>query len=193
MATLFSRLFENFDRLTAKDVSNGLIGGIVSPYSVPAKDSIGISIESLNTSKKIQNQIITVHKKCSDHIHMVSSPNIEGFKTLCARILTAIELNSLFSDDPILQNKLAEILAYSYISKNKDYLIYPDFNLAKTKAEAVYNTANKYGLTAFTPNDTNTIKTLLLSIFYKPESQKASDKDNKDKKDKKESQEETKV
>ena len=46
MTTLYSKLFETFSSLTAKDVINGVVGGVVSPYSVPAKDSIGISIES---------------------------------------------------------------------------------------------------------------------------------------------------
>jgi hypothetical protein len=99
---------------------------------------------------------------------MASSPNVEGFKTLCARLKTAIELNKLFSDDPVLQNKLAEILAYGYISKNSEYLIYPDFGVAKTKAQNVYQVVNKLGLTAFSPNDENLIKTLLLSVFYSP-------------------------
>lgn len=168
MTTLYKKLFETFSSLTAKDAVNGVIGGVVSPYSVPAKDSIGISIESLNDSKKIQSQIILVHKKCSEHIYMASSPNVEGFKTLCSRLKTAIELNKLFNDDPILQDKLAEILAYGYISKNSDYLIYQDFGTAKTKAQNVYQVVNKLGLTAFSPNDENLIKTLLLSVFYSP-------------------------
>ena len=176
MEPLFNKLFETFDNLTAKDASKGTIGGVISPYSVPAKDSLGISIDSLNTSKKIQNQIVMVHKKCSDHIAMASSPNVQGFKTLCARIKSAIELNKLFKDDPLLQQKLSEILAYSYISKNSEYLVYP-FNAAKVKAKAVYDTANKLGLVSFEPNDENTIKTILLSVFYKPEQDKEKSKD----------------
>jgi hypothetical protein len=168
MTNLFNKLFETFDSLSSSDAKEGVIGGIVSPYSIPAKDSLGISIESLNTSKAVQNQIVMVHKKCSDHINMASAPNITGFKTLCSRILSAIELNKVFKDNPLLPNKLSEILAYSYICKNKDYLIYPDFNAAKTKAKAVFDTANKLGLVSLSPNDENTIKTLLLSVFYSP-------------------------
>lgn len=178
MEPLFSKLFETFDNLTAKDASKGTIGGIISPYSVPAKDSLGISIDSLNDSKKIQNQIVMVHKKCNDHINMASAPNIQGFKTLCSRLKSAIELNKLFKEDPLLQQKLSEILAYSYICKNTDYLVYP-FDAAKLKAKAVYDTANKLGLVSFEPNDENTIKTILLSVFYKPETEKEKKKEDK--------------
>ena len=168
MTTLYSKLFEtNFDKLTAKDAANGVIGGIVTPYSVPAKDSIGISIDSLNNSSKIKDQVITVYKKVSDHIAMASAPNVVGFKTLCSRIKDAIELNKIFNEDSLLQEKLAEILTYSYISKNEDYFIYPEFKDAKSKALAVYETAKKFGLVAFDPSQENVIKTLLLAVFYK--------------------------
>jgi len=167
MATLYNKLFETFDTLSKSNVTNGSIDGVISPYSVPAKDSVGIAVDTLNDSDRIDSKISIVHKKCQYNIMMVSASDMEGFRTLCERLTDAFKLNKIFDNDPLIQTKLAEILAYSYISKNSTYLIYPDIFQAKTKALSVFNVAKKLGLNFLNSKVEDLLKKVLLTVFYK--------------------------
>ena len=176
MSTLFSKLFiESFESLKASDN----LGGIISPYSVPAKDSLAISVDTIESFDN-STQIVGLHRRIEDNINQSKRNNMDGFKTLCFRIEQALELNKLFKNDSTVREKLAEILAYSYVSHNREYLIYPDFNTAKNKALAVFKVAYKLGLNFFDSQNEDAIKLILLSVLFK--------KKPEDKKDAKSSQ-----
>lgn len=176
MSNLYNKLFETFDTASKTDVVNGVIDGVISPYSVPAKDSIGIALDSLNDDDRIDNKISAVHKKCQYNIMMVSSSNVDGFRTLCDRIIEAFRLNKVFENDPIIQEKLAEILAYAYISKTANYLIYSDINKAKIIAMSTFNVAKKLGLNFLNSKVEDLLQKILLTIFYKIDFKKSEKK-----------------
>ena len=163
-------MFETFDSVSKKDITGGSIDGVISPYSIPAKDSIGIALDAINSDEdRLDNKISAVYKKCQYNIMIASSSNVDGFRTLCDRLLEAFKLNKVFDNDPMIQNKLAEILAYAYTSKTSKYLIYADINKAKTIAQAVFTSAKKppIGLSFLNPKVEDLLKKILLTIFYK--------------------------
>ena len=178
--TLFNRLFdESFDTLGAKDISNGVIAGIVSPYLGNSEDEIGLALEDLDAKKsKINNKISKLHTHFSLNMKLDAASDLSGFSMFSARLVRAFELNKVFEDDPVMQKKLSELITYFYISVSKQtttYLIYPDINQAKKVAGIIFAKAERNGLDFFPPSFVDMLKVILFSIFYKlPKDKKSS-------------------
>lgn len=178
--TLFNQLFdESFDTLGAKDISNGVIAGVVSPYLGNSEDEIGLALDDLDVKKaKVNNKISKLHTRFSLNMKLDTASDLSGFSMFSSRLVRAFELNKVFEDDPVIQKKLAELITYFYISVSKQtttYLIYPDISQAKKVASIVFSRAEKHGLDFLPPSFVDMLKIILFSVFYKlPKDKKAS-------------------
>jgi hypothetical protein len=183
--TLFNKLFsESFDTLSTKDVKDGVIAGVVSPYLGSSKDEIGLALDDLDSRKAfINNKISKMHTALSLNMKLGAASDLNGFSMFSSRLVRALELNKVFEDDPVIQKKLADLLTYFYIKLSKQtstYLIYDDINQAKKVAGIVFKKAEKYGLDFLPPSVSDMLKVVLLSVFYKlPADKKSSGSSDK--------------
>ena len=168
---LYDILFtENFDTLKTSDIKNGVIDGIVSPYSIPAEDNTILALSTVDKySNQLSNKISRLHQKYQYNIKMVSAHDLVGFKEFENRLVKAFELNDFFKNDSMIQNKLASFLTYCYasISQKSGYLVYSELAQAKKVVRMVFTKAQKLGLTFLPIEIESLLKTLLLTIFYK--------------------------
>ena len=180
--TLFNKLFnESFDTLSTKNVKDGVIAGVVSPYLGSAKDEIGLALDDLDSRKSfINNKISKMHTNFSLNMKLGAATDLNGFSMFSSRLVRALELNKIFEDDPVIQKKLADLLTYCYIKLSKQtstYLIYDDINQAKKVAGIVFKKAEKYGLDFLPPSVNDMLKIVLFSVFYKlPADKKSTEK-----------------
>lgn len=169
--TLYKALFsENFESLKSSDVKQGMVGGIVSPYSVPAEDNVLLAVSTADeNSNEIGNKISRLHQKSQYNIKSIASSDLPGFKEFNSRLLKAFQLNNLFSDDTVLQTKLTEFLTYCYasLSRKNGYVIYPELEQAKKVVRIIFTKAQKLGLTFLPIEVENLIKTILLTVLFK--------------------------
>lgn len=177
MTSLFNNLFnESFETLTTKDIDNGMISGIVSPYLGKPEDEIGLTLDDVENKKRfISNKLSKLHAKYSLNMKLDSANDLSGFTMFCSRLVRAFQLNKVFDDDPVIQKKLAELLTYFYISLSKSqstYLIYSDLNQAKKVARMVYNKAEKFGLDFLPTSFADMLRVILFSVFFKLPSEK---------------------
>ena len=179
--TLFNKLFsESFDTISSKDISNGVISGVVSPYLGSAEDEIGLALDDLDSRKsQVNNKISKMHTNFSLNMKLGAASDLNGFSMFSSRLVRAFELNDIFDDDPVIQKKLADLLTYCYIKLSKQtstYLIYDDINQAKKVARIVFSKAEKYGLDFLPPSFADMLKVVLFSVFYKlPADKKGTD------------------
>lgn len=167
---LYSKLFETFDSISKGDVEQGVVKGVVSPYSVPAKDAIGIALSTLEKeSEKVNYSISRLHQKYRYNIQTASSSDLQGFKEFSSRLVKAMSLNKFMEEDPVMQEKLSQFLTYCYalLSKKQGYVIYPDVEQAKKVARIVFSKAKSLGLTFLPIEVEDLLKTILFTVFFK--------------------------
>ena len=85
--TLFDKLFsESFDTLSTKDVKDGVIAGVVSPYLGSAEDEIGLALDDLDSRKAaINNKISKMHTALSLNMKLGAASDLNGFSMFSSR------------------------------------------------------------------------------------------------------------
>lgn len=182
MTTLFNKLFieTRFDAISQKDIEAGMIAGVASPYLGSPKDEIGITLDDIDKDFRIlSNKVSKLHNRYGMNIKNASASDMTSFAELLDRLVRALDENKIFSDDPVIQVKLAELFAYAYVkisSQDATYMMYDKLEQAKKVANMIFNKAKGMGLTFFSPSSNDLLKTVILAVFYKlPKEKKAGD------------------
>ena len=183
-----SSIFESFSALTKEDVKDGSIAGVASPYSADHKQAVSLALINANEkAREISTGISKLFRKVEYGTKIDSVKYLEDFDRFSTLLLQALKINSVLSGDEIILKKLADILAYAYVKKNKgDFKIYSDFEDAKAVTLLVYKTAKKIGLNFLTPDIDDIVQKVLFSVLYKPK------KGGEGKEEKKEEKEDSK-
>ena len=183
-----SSLFESFSALTKKDVKDGSIAGVSSPYSADHKQAVSMALlNAEDQSREISSGISKLYRKVEYGTKIDSSKYLEDFDRFSTLLLQALKINEVLSGDEIILKKLGDILTYAYVRKNKgDFKIYSDFEAAKAVTILVYKTAKKIGLTFLPPDVDDLVQKVLFSVLYKPKKDDVSLAKDKDKKPKEE-------
>jgi hypothetical protein len=174
-----SSIFESFSALSKKDVSNGNIAGVESPYSASHKQSVSLALLNADEqATELSSDIVKLHNKLEEYIKLGSVKYFEGFNRFSMLLLQALKINDVLSGDDLVLKKLADIVTYSYLRKNKGkFKIYTDFDEAKSVTMLVFEAAQKLGLTFLTSDIEDLLQKIVFSVLYKPK-----DEDKKDKK-----------
>ena len=175
-----SNLFESFSALTKKDIKDGSIAGIASPYSADHKQAVSMAlINAEDQAKEISSSISTLFRKIEYGSKIDSVKYMEDFNRFSILLLQAMKINNVLKSDEIILSKLADILSYAYVKKNSgEFKIYSDFENAKKVTIMVYKTAQKIGLSFLPPDIDDLVQKVLFSVLYKPKADE--DKGEKD-------------
>ena len=143
-----SNLFESFSALSKADVKDGSIAGVASPYSADHKQAVSMAlINADEQQREISSGISKLFRKVEYGTKIDSVKYLEDFNRFSTLLLQTLKINDVLSGDEIILKKLADILAYAYVKKNKgDFKIYSDFEDAKSVTLLVYKSAKKIGL-----------------------------------------------
>ena len=180
-----SNLFESFSALTKADVKDGSIAGVASPYSADHKQAVSMAlINADEKAREISDGISKLFRKVEYGTKIDSVKYLEDFDRFSTLLLQTLKINDVLSGDEIILKKLADILAYAYVKKNKgDFKIYSDFEDAKSVTQLVYKTAKKIGLNFLTPDIDDVVQKVLFSVLYKPKKEELDKKTASPKKD----------
>lgn len=165
-----SNLFESFSALTKKDVKDGSIAGVASPYSADHKQAVSMAlINAEEQAKEISNGISKLYRKVEYGTKIDSVKYLEDFNRFSTLLLQTLKINDVLAGDEIILKKLSDILAYAYVKKNKgEFKIYSEFDDAKAVTMVVYKTAQKVGLNFLPPDIDDLVQKVLFSVLYKP-------------------------
>ena len=165
-----SNLFESFSALTKADVKDGSIAGVASPYSADHKQAVSMAlINADDKAREISSGISKLYRKVEYGTKIDSVKYLEDFNRFSTLLLQALKINDVLSGDEIILKKLADILSYAYVKKNKgDFKIYSSFEDAKAVTLLVYKTVKKIGLNFLTPDIDDVVQKVLFSVLYKP-------------------------
>lgn len=165
-----SNLFESFSALTKKDVKDGNIAGVASPYSADHAQAVSMALlNAEDRAREISSGISKLYRKVEYGTKIDSSKYLEDFDRFSTLLLQALKINDVLSGDEIILKKLAAILTYAYVRKNKgEFKIYADFDAAKSVTLIVYKAAKKLGLTFLPPDVDDLVQKVLFSVLFKP-------------------------
>jgi hypothetical protein len=165
-----SNLCESFSALTKADVKDGSIAGVASPYSADHKQAVSMAlINADDKAREISSGISKLYRKVEYGTKIDSVKYLEDFNRFSTLLLQALKINDVLSGDEIILKKLADILSYAYVKKNKgDFKIYSSFEDAKAVTLLVYKTVKKIGLNFLTPDIDDVVQKVLFSVLYKP-------------------------
>lgn len=185
-----SNIFESFSALSKKDVSDGSIAGVESPYSANNKQNVSLALLNADEqATELSSDIVKLHNKLEEYIKLGSVKYFEGFNRFSMLLLQALKINDVLSGDDLVLKKLADIVTYSYLRKNKGkFKIYTEFDEAKSVTILVFEAAQKLGLTFLTSDIEDLLQKIVFSVLYKPKEDSKKDKKPADaaKEDKKE-------
>ena len=171
-----SKLFESFSALTKKDVKDGTIAGVASPYSADHKQAVSLALVNADEqAREISSGISKLFRKVEYGTKIDSAKYLEDFSRFSTLLLQALKINDILSGDEIILKKLADILTYAYVRKNKgSFKIYSDFDAAKEVTMIVYKTSKKLGLNFLPPDVDDLVQKVLFSVMYKPKNEDSS-------------------
>lgn len=177
-------LHESFSALSKDDIKGDDIAGVMSLYAATKKQGTQLANdEAEKQAKEISESISKVYRSVKDSIVLGSDTvrHLEDFKRFAKLLMQAFQLNQFLDGDTIILKRLADILAYAYLKKNKGvFKIYSDFDAGKKVTIIVFNVARDFGLSL--PTDVeDLVQKILLSVLYKPNKDEVdSSKDKKD-------------
>ena len=166
---MHSNLFESFSALTKTDVKDGSIAGVASPYSADHKQAVSMAlINAQEQAKEISDGISKLFRKIEYGSKIDTVKYLEDFNRFSTLLLQTLKINDVLAGDEIILKKLADILSYAYIKKNKgEFKIYSEFEDAKQVTVIVYKAAQKIGLNFLPPDIDDLVQKVLFSVLYK--------------------------
>lgn len=172
-------LSEALEALSKDDVKDGSISGVKTPYSVSNQEALAKALaNSEDKNRDLATKIIDASKKneFSLKIGMVSEPNFDRFVILLKNTFSA---NDIFSGDPEIQKKLAELvsLAYFYAERNPDkrYRVFSNFDVAKQVATAIFThliSSLKMTFLTYDTSFSSLLEKAILAVIYYPKPEK---------------------